>query len=197
MNAEELLTFLRTQMRMSHVYQPLLIRSLLDAGGQATTRQVATDFAREDEAQVRYYEERIKQMPLRVLRKHGVVDYQDGVMKLQVDDLTFEERTELRATCERKIAEFLSQRGVGAWSQSALNIEPLGESLRFQILKRDRVCQLCGNTKKDERLEVDHIVPRSKGGTNDPSNLQVLCARCNRGKSNRDDTDFRKKAPAK
>ena len=191
MNAEELLTFLRTQMRMSHVYQPLLIRSLLDAGGQATTRQVATDFAREDEAQVRYYEARIKQMPLRVLRKHGVVDYQDGVMKLQVDDLTFEERTELRATCERKIAEFLSQRGVGAWSQSALNIEPLGESLRFQILKRDRVCQLCGNTKNDERLEVDHIVPRSKGGTNDPSNLQVLCAPCNRGKSNRDDTDFR------
>ena len=197
MKAEELLSFLEEQMKMSHVYQPLLIRSLLDAGGQATTRQVATDFAREDEAQVRYYEERIKQMPLRVLRKHGVVDYQDGVMKLQVDDLTFEERTELRATCERKIAEFLSQRGVGAWSQSALNIEPLGESLRFQILKRDRVCQLCGNTKKDERLEVDHIVPRSKGGTNDPSNLQVLCARCNRGKSNRDDTDFRKKAPAK
>ena len=176
---------------MSHVYQPLLIRSLLDAGGQATTRQVATDFAREDEAQVRYYEQRIKQMPLRVLRKHGVVDYQDGVMKLQVDDLTFEKRTELRATCERKIAEFLSQRGVGAWSQSALNIEPLGESLRFQILKRDRVCQLCRNTKNDERLEVDHIVPRSKGGTNHPSNLQVLCARCNRGKSNRDDTDFR------
>ena len=148
MKAEDLLSFLEEQMRMSHVYQPLLIRSLLDAGGQATTRQVATDFAKEDEAQVRYYEERIKQMPLRVLRKHGVVDYQDGVMRLQVDNLTFEERTKVRATCERKIAEFLSQRGVGAWSQSALNIEPLGESLRFQILKRDRICQLCGNPRR-------------------------------------------------
>ena len=92
MKAEDLLSFLEEQMRMSHVYQPLLIRSLLDAGGQATARQVATDFAKEDEAQVRYYEERIKQMPLRVLRKHGVVDYQDGVMRLQVDNLTFEER---------------------------------------------------------------------------------------------------------
>ena len=191
MNAQELLSFLDNKMQMSHVYQPLLIRSLLDAGGQATTRQVATDFAKEDEAQVLYYEERIKQMPLKVLRKHGVIDYHEGIMKLQVDDLTFEKRTELRATCERKIAEFLSQRGVGAWSQSALNIEPLGESLRFEVLKRDRVCQLCGNTKDADRLEVDHIVPRSKGGTNDLSNLQVLCAPCNRGKSNRDDTDFR------
>jgi 5-methylcytosine-specific restriction endonuclease McrA len=63
--------------------------------------------------------------------------------------------------------------------------------LRFEILKRDRVCQLCGVGRNDAVLEVDHIVPRSKGGSNDPDNLQVLCARCNRGKSNRDDTDFR------
>ena len=71
------------------------------------------------------------------------------------------------------------------------NFDPVGESLRYEILTRDRVCQLCGATREQERLEVDHIVPRSKGGTNDPDNLQVLCAPCNRGKSNRDDTDFR------
>ena len=192
MKADDLLEFINTKMRMSHVYQPLLIRSLLDAGGKASLRQVAADFVAEDEAQLRYYEERIKAMPLKVLRNHGVCSYQNGVLSLDVENLSFEQRATLRAACEQRIAAFLEQRGVGAWNQGALNIEPVGESLRFEILKRDRVCQLCGVGRNDAVLEVDHIVPRSKGGSNDPDNLQVLCARCNRGKSNRDDTDYRK-----
>ena len=66
MNSAELQDFVDHRMRMSHVYQPLLIRCLLDAGGQATLRQLAIEFAKEDEAQLRYYEKRIKGMPLRV-----------------------------------------------------------------------------------------------------------------------------------
>ena len=65
-----------------------------------------------------------------------------------------------------------------------------GYELREYMLEKwHRRCGYCG--AQNTRLEVDHIVPRSKGGSNDPDNLQVLCARCNRGKSNRDDTDFR------
>jgi hypothetical protein len=37
-------------------------------------------------------------------------------------------------------------------------------------------CAHCGAT---ERLEVDHIVPRSRGGYSQPSNLQILCKPCN------------------
>lgn len=63
----------------------------------------------------------------------------------------------------------------------------IGLQLRYQILKRDRFfCQLCGASPKDAgvELEVDHIIPVSKSGTNLPQNLQTLCMKCNRGKSN-------------
>lgn len=63
--------------------------------------------------------------------------------------------------------------------------QPIKPSVRFQILKRnDYRCQLCGTTANDgTKLEIDHIVPVAKGGTNDLSNLQVLCRDCNSGKS--------------
>jgi len=38
---------------------------------------------------------------------------------------------------------------------------------------------------------VDHIVPRNQGGSDDLSNLQALCFRCNAGKRDTDTTDFR------
>ena len=58
-------------------------------------------------------------------------------------------------------------------------------SLRFEIFKRDSYCcQMCGATAKEgANLEIDHIHPVSKGGTNDADNLQVLCRDCNAGKS--------------
>lgn len=61
----------------------------------------------------------------------------------------------------------------------------MSDSLRYDILKRDNyTCQICGAAAKDgAKLEVDHIIPVSKGGKTEKSNLQTLCVRCNRGKS--------------
>lgn len=58
--------------------------------------------------------------------------------------------------------------------------------LRHYILERDNyTCKLCGNSTTFEPnllLEIDHIIPISKGGMTELDNLQTLCWRCNRAK---------------
>lgn len=59
--------------------------------------------------------------------------------------------------------------------------------LREAIKHRDNyTCCLCGNSVYNEPnllLEVDHIIPIAKGGKTESNNLQTLCWRCNRAKS--------------
>ena len=63
----------------------------------------------------------------------------------------------------------------------------IGLSLRYNVLKRDGFqCVLCGASGKEAKIEIDHIIPISKGGTHIENNLQTLCFSCNRGKSNKD-----------
>lgn len=65
----------------------------------------------------------------------------------------------------------------------------LNKKMREDILKRDNyTCQKCGNSIYNEPnllLEVDHIIPISKGGKTEESNLQTLCWKCNREKSDK------------
>lgn len=54
---------------------------------------------------------------------------------------------------------------------------------RFNVFKRDEFkCKYCGRGVPDVILEVDHIVPVSKGGDNSQNNLITSCFDCNRGK---------------
>jgi len=63
--------------------------------------------------------------------------------------------------------------------------KPISKRMRFEIFKRDSfTCQYCGAMPPKVPLEVDHIQPISKGGTNDKMNLVTACFDCNRGKSN-------------
>ena len=54
--------------------------------------------------------------------------------------------------------------------------------VRVAVYKRDRFrCSFCGETWN---LTLDHIVPWSAGGSDDPSNLRTLCRDCNERRSN-------------
>ena len=48
------------------------------------------------------------------------------------------------------------------------------------------VCVKCGKKYRKGDMDIDHIIPKSKGGTNSRYNLQCICKHCNRSK--RDDT---------
>ncbi len=47
-------------------------------------------------------------------------------------------------------------------------------------------CTGCGTEFPFRIMEVDHVIPRSRGGTDHPDNLQLLCSHCNRIKGDRD-----------
>lgn len=72
-----------------------------------------------------------------------------------------------------------------AAGQRALMTAKLRQSIKT---RDDHTCLSCGVSLAAEPhllLEVDHILPVSRGGMSTPENLQTLCWRCNRAKSNK------------
>lgn len=56
--------------------------------------------------------------------------------------------------------------------------------LRFEILRRDgHTCRYCGAKAPEVPLTVDHVIPQTLGGSDDPNNLVTACQPCNSGKS--------------
>ena len=190
MTAEELTAFVEQHMSLSHIYQPVMLLTLLRSGGTASEDHIAREILSIDESQIDYYRQRVRDMVGRVLASHGIARREGDHWVLEVEDLTASKNAALRSLLEQKLAEYLES-NPDPWGHRRPGNQ-LSASQRYEALKRaSGRCELCGATSDEVRLEVDHIVPRSKGGSNDTDNLQVLCQPCNAGKSNRDDTDFR------
>ncbi len=67
----------------------------------------------------------------------------------------------------------------------------LDPAVRQFVFDRDNhQCKHCGGR---DRLEVDHIESIASGGSNDISNLQTLCRRCNAKKRDRPDDRFNRR----
>jgi hypothetical protein len=85
----------------------------------------------------------------------------DGdLVRLNLERLTFEQRSELEGLCKRRMSEFLASRGIAVWDFDLIETEPVPESVRYAVLSRaNGKCALCGKSKNEEPLEVDRIVP--------------------------------------
>ena len=193
MNYKQLSEFIKSKMRMSHIYQPVMIKRLLESGGLSHQDEIAKAILQYDKAQLEYYVNITNNMVGRVLRKHGIVDKQQKRYSLPgYDDLSKSQISELIALCDYKIGEYISRRGEKIWAHRNHTAGYISGTVRYEVLKRAKYrCELCGVSAHIKALEVDHIVPRSVGGSDDLSNFQALCYSCNAMKRDRDDTDFR------
>jgi diadenosine tetraphosphate (Ap4A) HIT family hydrolase len=193
MSYATLKSFLERDMRMSHVYQPVMLRLLLTQDGKATVAEIARALLSEDRSQLEYYSEITKTMPGRVLTARGVVRREgNGYVLEGASELSDEERTALVAVCEQKLADYVAKRGDAIWQHRRQSAGYVSGTLRYEVLKSAKFrCELCGVSGEERALEVDHIQPRNKGGSDEPFNLQALCYSCNAMKRDRDDEDFR------
>lgn len=69
------------------------------------------------------------------------------------------------------------------------------ETREFLLEKWNRECAYCG--AKDVPLQIEHIQPRAKGGSNSITNLTLSCKKCNTKKGSKDVKEFLKKDPVK
>jgi len=185
--------YILEEMRMSHIYQPEMLMTMLDNKGKATVEQIAKRLLSKDVSQIDYYGERVKQMVGRVLVKNGIVEKNKETFELiGYEELTDSEISEIREDCTVRLDAFLSKRGDSAFAHRTKSSGYISGSIRYKILSRARNrCELCGISNEVKALEVDHIQPRNKGGSDDESNLQALCYSCNAMKRDTDSTDFR------
>ena len=62
----------------------------------------------------------------------------------------------------------------------------MSKRLRYAVFERDGfTCRYCGHQPPTVKLVIDHMIPVSKGGTNDEANLLTSCEACNGGKSDK------------
>jgi hypothetical protein len=158
--------------------------------------------------QIEDYTERVKRMVGKVLTGNGITRYVQGAYELVGgEELSDAERDQLLELCRQRLDAFRMQRGeeVGC----LLTQKPAASGTGAATAPRSEARSKSGcspvpaaaanaaapavawQTLHQRALEVDHIVPRNQGGSDDLSNLQALCFRCNAGKRDTDSTDFR------
>lgn len=173
--------FLLNKMTMTGPYQPIIIRALLKGNGKADLTDIAKEIAQLDPDMIDYYISRLKVFPKQVLKKHGIAEIPKGqphYVFMRELEISPSELPELIEICDNKISEWYAKHPTENEEYSGWGLK------RVSLISKYPYCTYCGSRPPDVELDIDHILPRDKGGTDDDKNLQVLCHKCNRAKGN-------------
>ena len=195
MTYTHLADFIDNGMRMSHIYQPVMLIALLEHGGKLKDSEIAKALLAQDQSQIEYYTTIANNMVGKVLRNREVVTRERSSKEYTLqgfESLSPDEIENLKEKCIQRLDAYLEKRGSSIFDHRRKSSGYISGTIRYEVLKRAKFhCELCGISAEQKALEVDHILPRNNGGSDDLSNLQALCYSCNSMKRDRDDTDFR------
>jgi 5-methylcytosine-specific restriction endonuclease McrA len=119
---------------------------------------------------VRHYRAVISELGLNVFIRRAVKSYRKSFIRFCAV-----ERMNYKPNIHEEFAAYHRRFRLGYTNPSQW------EKIRRQVFERDGyTCQYCGT--KNQPLEVDHVVPFSRGGGNEIENLKTACRQCNRQK---------------
>jgi hypothetical protein len=165
----------------------------------APAQDVARRILGEDVTQIYYYTERVKRLVGKVLTGNGITRYDQGAYDLVGgEELIDAERDQLLELCRQRLDAFREQRGqeVGCLLTQKPAASGTGAATAPRSAARSKSgCSpapraaanaaapaVAWQTPHQRALEVDPIVPRNHGGSDDLGNMQAFCFSCNAGK---------------
>lgn len=109
---EELSDFIRTKMKMQHIYQPVMLIELLKNGGSASATDIAKAILTRKKDQINKYRSIVKKCPGEVLARHEVItpSGNDQYSLNGYGGLTNNEKKELIELCKEELEEFFERR---------------------------------------------------------------------------------------
>lgn len=116
--------FISKRMRMSHIYQPVMLMALLRNDGRCSVTQIAKAILKYDNAQIEYYEQITNNMVGKVLRNRGIVEKQGKNYILKdLNRLGAAQRGELINLCQLRLSEYLDKRGEKIFAYRKLRVD--------------------------------------------------------------------------
>src|ERR1035438_4001187 len=102
---ENIKAFLTKEMRRSHIYQPVMIKELLEKGGSSQAKDIAQAILSHDATQIEYYTQVVRNTAGRVLTRNKGITTRDGDVYhlIGAGDLSNEQRAELIAICDQSV----------------------------------------------------------------------------------------------
>jgi 5-methylcytosine-specific restriction endonuclease McrA len=136
--------------------------------------------------QKNWYERMLRLDVVNDLEKHPELITELGRFKDKFINWAAKERVSYEADIHEEFNDFIEKVIKSRLYNSDVK---LWKKISLEVFERDKfTCAYCGKT--GGKIEVDHIVPISKGGSNHLSNLVTACVKCNRQKKDKTIDEF-------